>query len=77
MILQAEFDSDDNVDPGMEGFLDDSDFYKMVFVVNGSLDMGVGKVAAQVAHATLALYKIVIGNQQSYGEMMLAWEQFG
>lgn len=31
--------------------------WKMVFVVNTELHMGVGKVAAQVGHATLGLYK--------------------
>lgn len=30
---------------------------KMVFVVNNELHMGVGKIAAQVGHATLGLYK--------------------
>ena len=32
----------------------------MVFVVNTSLGMGVGKTAAQVGHATLALYKSLL-----------------
>uniref|UniRef100_A0A915JW72 peptidyl-tRNA hydrolase n=1 Tax=Romanomermis culicivorax TaxID=13658 RepID=A0A915JW72_ROMCU len=36
-----------------------STMYKMVFVVNTSLKMGVGKVAAQVGHAALSLYKMV------------------
>ena len=40
--------------------LDESRAYKMVFVVNMSLGMGVGKVAAQVGHATLALYKTLL-----------------
>lgn len=31
--------------------------WKMVFVVNTELHMGVGKIAAQVGHATLGLYK--------------------
>ncbi|KAI8478708.1 PREDICTED: probable peptidyl-tRNA hydrolase 2 [Branchiostoma belcheri] len=33
--------------------------YKMVFVVNTDLQMGVGKIAAQVAHACLELYRTV------------------
>ena len=33
---------------------------KMVFVVNTSIGMGVGKIASQVAHATLALYKTLL-----------------
>ena len=32
----------------MADFMDPGDFYKMVFVVNSDLGMGVGKVAAQV-----------------------------
>lgn len=31
--------------------------WKMVFVVNTELNMGIGKIAAQVGHATLGLYK--------------------
>lgn len=34
-----------------------ADSVKMVFVVNSELHMGVGKIAAQVGHATLGLYK--------------------
>jgi len=51
--------------------------YKMVFVVNHSLGMGVGKVAAQVAHATLGLHKDLLQNQEKYGQMLLAWEMSG
>ena len=36
----------------MVQFMDPEDFYKMVFVVNDSLHMGVGKVAAQVCNST-------------------------
>lgn len=32
--------------------------HKMVFVVNMSLKMGAGKLAAQVGHATLAVYRL-------------------
>lgn len=31
--------------------------YKMIFVVNDSLKMGVGKIAAQVGHAAVGLYR--------------------
>ena len=74
-----ESDSEDDADlpPGVEGFLDEGDFFKMVFVVNAELDMGVGKIAAQVAHATMGVYKILMDNHQRYGEMILQWEQFG
>ena len=60
-----------------DDFFDDSDLYKMVFVVNTSLKMGIGKIAAQVAHASLGLYKTMVENQQRFGEMLLSWEQFG
>jgi PTH2 family peptidyl-tRNA hydrolase len=49
----------------------------MVFVVNMELNMGVGKVAAQCAHAALALHRIMIDNADKFGEMMMSWEQFG
>ena len=45
---------------GMKAAMDASRQFKMVFVVNGSLKMGVGKTAAQVGHATLALYKTLL-----------------
>ena len=45
---------------GMKAAMDASRQFKMVFVVNGSLKMGVGKVAAQVGHGTLALYKTLL-----------------
>jgi len=35
----------------------DESGYKMVFVVNGALEMSIGKTAAQVGHATLGLYR--------------------
>ena len=40
--------SDDEDEAQMAAFLEQGDFYKMVFVVNMELNMGVGKVAAQV-----------------------------
>ena len=45
---------------GMKAAMDASRQFKMVFVVNSSLKMGVGKTAAQVGHATLALYKTLL-----------------
>lgn len=58
-------------------FPDGIDLHKMVFVVNNELNMGVGKVAAQCAHAALALHRIMIENTERFGEMMMSWEQFG
>lgn len=52
-------DSGDEEDTA-EGLLDPETSYKMVFVVNSSLNMGVGKLAAQVAHASLGLYRTLI-----------------
>ncbi|KAK4881099.1 hypothetical protein RN001_004418 [Aquatica leii] len=52
-------DSGDEEDTA-EGFLDPETSYKMIFVVNTSLNMGIGKIAAQVAHASLGLYRTLI-----------------
>jgi len=49
----------------------------MVFVVNSELTMGIGKTASQVAHAAIGLYRLLIEEQQRFGEMLLYWEQFG
>jgi PTH2 family peptidyl-tRNA hydrolase len=69
-------------DSSEDELLDAGDFYKMVFVVNSELGMGVGKVAAQVAHATLNLYRLLMENRMGanaavYNEMQLCWEQYG
>jgi len=61
----------------VEEHLGDGAAYKMVFVVNNELSMGVGKVASQVAHAAIGLYRLLIEEQQRFGEMLLYWEQFG
>lgn len=80
MFLQLDSSTsseDDLGEAGCDDFFDESDLYKMVFVVNSSLKMGVGKIAAQVAHASLGLYKMMVENQQRFGEMLLTWEQLG
>jgi hypothetical protein len=46
--------------------------HKMIFVVNTSLKMGAGKMAAQVAHASVALYKLCQSSQEvtlKFGEL--------
>ena len=48
--------------------------YKMVFVVNTSLRMGVGKIAAQVGHATLALYHL-LQTQPTWKTQCAQWEE--
>jgi len=61
----------------VEEYLGEGPAYKMVFVVNTELSMGVGKTASQVAHAAIGLYRLLIEEQQRFGEMLLSWEQFG
>ena len=51
-----------------------SELYKMVFVVNTDLKMGVGKIAAQVGHATLALYRL-LQTQPNWKEQCTKWEE--
>lgn len=55
----------------------DDDLYKMVFVVNAELSMGVGKIGAQVAHAALGLHRILLTHQAKYGESLLNWTEYG
>ena len=40
----------------MQAYLDETDFYKMVIVLNTELTMGTGKVSAQVAHAAIGKF---------------------
>ncbi|XP_071480465.1 probable peptidyl-tRNA hydrolase 2 [Diadema antillarum] len=53
------------------------DNVKMVFAVNTALKMGVGKVAAQVGHACLDLHRILVREQEQYGDLLVQWEAFG
>lgn len=69
--LEFEDDGDDEDLP--EGI----DLYKMVFVVNMELNMGVGKLAAQCAHAAVALHRLMIDSPDKFGTMLMSWEQFG
>ncbi|XP_059175253.1 probable peptidyl-tRNA hydrolase 2 [Physella acuta] len=68
--LQGTSDSSDEDD-----FLT-SDTFKMVFVVNSELNMGVGKVAAQVAHAALNLFRNMMEDELK-AEMLMAWGHLG
>jgi len=54
-----------------------NDIYKMVFVVNAGLEMGVGKVAAQVAHAALGMHQILLQSESKFGDGLLKWFEFG
>ncbi|XP_006819084.2 putative peptidyl-tRNA hydrolase 2 [Saccoglossus kowalevskii] len=49
----------------------------MVFVVNSELNMGIGKSAAQVGHASIALYRILLREQSTFAEMLFNWEDSG
>lgn len=51
--------------------------YKMVFVVNSQLEMGVGKIAAQVAHAALGLHQILLQDEPKYGDSLFKWFEYG
>ncbi|XP_057703041.1 UBA_like_SF and PTH2 domain-containing protein [Corythoichthys intestinalis] len=55
---------------------DEDLMYKMVFVVNIDLAMGVGKVAAQVGHAAVALYQTLQENN-GWREMARKWDHSG
>ena len=46
--------------PSLPSLSMESRSLKMVFVVNTSIGMGIGKIASQVSHATLALYKTLL-----------------
>lgn len=48
---------------------------KMVFVVNTDLKMGVGKIAAQVGHAVLGMYRLE--SQREQKPELLEWEHGG
>lgn len=50
--------------------------FKMVFVVNMDLAMGVGKVAAQVGHAAVGLYQ-TLQEKNSWREMAWKWDRSG
>lgn len=54
------------------------DAFKMVLVVNAELGMGVGKVAAQVAHGALGLFRRLISDETNIlYEALMAWGHMG
>lgn len=77
------FENRDSVEPSEErlppdgALVEGENVAKMVFVVNMDLKMGVGKVAAQVAHAAVGLHKFLLQNQEVYGHLLLLWDADG
>ena len=51
--------------------------YKMVFVVNADLGMGIGKACVQIGHASIGMHKTLLGNPQKYRDMLIEWEEYG
>ncbi|XP_014676886.1 PREDICTED: probable peptidyl-tRNA hydrolase 2 [Priapulus caudatus] len=70
-------DQDDSEEDDITVLSSNAAAYKMVFVVNTALNMGVGKIAAQVAHGALGLYRELLEQQDQFGEMLLMWEETG
>ncbi|CAH1119257.1 unnamed protein product [Phaedon cochleariae] len=62
-------------DESGDGDNEDIPYYKMTFVVNSSLKMGVGKIAAQVGHACLGLYRELVKVDKQ--EVLDLWEDIG
>ncbi|XP_023682584.1 probable peptidyl-tRNA hydrolase 2 [Paramormyrops kingsleyae] len=55
---------------------DEDLMFKMVFIVNMDLSMGVGKVAVQVGHAAVGLYQ-ALQEKNSWREMAWKWDHAG
>ncbi|XP_060691089.1 UBA_like_SF and PTH2 domain-containing protein [Hemiscyllium ocellatum] len=55
----------------------ENDVFKMVFVVNMELSMGIGKVAAQVAHAAVGLYQVMLEESGNLRQMLTTWDNDG
>ena len=76
-------DSDEDTETDSDDF-DEEDIpeFKMVFVVNMSLEMGPGKVAAQVGHAALGVQRVLSSKAKS-GKYKVSttdiglWQDFG
>ncbi|OCT85895.1 probable peptidyl-tRNA hydrolase 2 isoform X2 [Xenopus laevis] len=67
------FESLERLNEEME---DEQNSHKMVFVVNMELPMGVGKIAAQVGHAAVGLYQVLIKESKTR-EMAYKWDEYG
>ena len=49
----------------------------MVFVVNDSLKMGVGKIGAQIGHASIGLYRELVELKTKIASMLEQWGEDG
>ncbi|KHN73877.1 putative peptidyl-tRNA hydrolase 2 [Toxocara canis] len=76
---ESDFESENEEDYAMGGAqssLPLAQPHKMVFVANMSLKMGAGKLAAQVGHATLGVYRLALRSEE--GQRALdAWRLMG
>lgn len=75
-----DIDAPLDLDPLDESDTEDDDApetYKMVFAVNTELEMGTGKIAAQVAHAAVGLYRMLLQDETKHCNMLLLWEEYG
>lgn len=76
----TDLDEPLDIEPLDESDTEDEDApetFKMVFAVNTELDMGTGKVAAQVAHAAIGLYRLLLQDEAKHANMLLLWEEYG
>ncbi|XP_069792788.1 probable peptidyl-tRNA hydrolase 2 [Narcine bancroftii] len=63
--------------PGFEVNETFNNEYKMVLVVNMELTMGIGKIAAQVAHAALGLYQMMTEESDNWQQILRVWDDNG
>ena len=51
--------------------------HRMVLVVNVGLNLNNRKLAIQVAHASLGVYRAMMIEEERFGKMLLRWEECG
>ncbi|XP_028402170.1 probable peptidyl-tRNA hydrolase 2 [Dendronephthya gigantea] len=80
-IDHPELNDPFQVDHSLSGFTtvrpDIQSSHRMVFVVNSSLKMGVGKVGAQVGHAAIGLYRELLELRGQIAPMLAQWGEDG
>jgi peptidyl-tRNA hydrolase, PTH2 family len=70
-VVKALEVCDNNPEDAYEYLNKEEERYKLVFLVRTDLNMGVGKIAAQVGHATIGAYK------QCSSDVLDKWEESG